>query len=134
MVVASWTFYNRQPYLGSLMCRITHTLTPSPAPNGALLPFVALAVHQRVHTPIECAVLLLEARYPERTGKVVLATATVGARPAAHLGVALGRVALAAPLGARHAHQAAQVATLAAVDGGGSGGGGIRRVLRITNV
>lgn len=69
-------------------------------------------MHQRTDAPIENAVLLLEAEYPERTAEIVLPAAAIRARMTAHLRVALGRVALAAPFRAGHAQQARQIATM----------------------
>lgn len=76
------------------------------------LPFVAATVHQRVDAPVEQSVLRLEAQHPERAGKIVLAAAPVRLRVAAHLDVIPGTPALTAPLGARDAQHAVQIAPL----------------------
>lgn len=62
-------------------------------------------MHQRVHAPIEEAVLGLETHNPEWARFVMLSTAPIGFRVATHLRVLFGRVALAAPFGAGHSQQ-----------------------------
>ena len=75
------------------------------------LPFVALAMHQRVDAPIEQIVLGAEAADPIRTLAVVLATASVSLGVAAHLHVTLGQRSFAAVLGARHYEHTREIAT-----------------------
>lgn len=76
------------------------------------LPFVAFAMHQRTDAPIENAILLLEAEYPERTAEIVLPATAIRPRMAAHLCVAFRCVAFAAPFRAGHAQQTRQIASM----------------------
>lgn len=66
-------------------------------------------MHERVHPPVEQAVLLLEGGYVEGTGGVVYPATPVRSPEPSQLVVLGGRVPLAAPLGARHPHHVQQV-------------------------
>lgn len=66
-------------------------------------------MHERVHSPVEEAVLLLEGGYVEGAGGVVYPAAPVRRTEPSQLVVLGGRVPLAAPLGAGHPHHVQQV-------------------------
>ena len=62
-------------------------------------------MHHRVHPPVVQSPFGLARVDMDWAAKVVLATAPVRAREGAEVLEALGAVALAAPVGAGHAHQ-----------------------------
>lgn len=62
------------------------------------IPFVAFAVHERVHAPIEQIVLGAKPGDPVGTLLIVLSAATIRFRMSSDLRVPLGHVALPAPL------------------------------------
>lgn len=66
-------------------------------------------MHERVHPPVEQAVLLLEGGYVEGAGGVVYPATPVRSAEPSQLVVLGGRVPLAAPLGTGHPHHVQQI-------------------------
>jgi len=76
---------------------------------SSFLPLIAGAVHDGGDAPVEKSVLFLEGADVERAGGVVHAATLVGAAETAQVAEFVGRVALAAPFGARHPQHVHQV-------------------------
>lgn len=66
-------------------------------------------MHERVHPPVEQAVLLLEGRYVEGAGGVVYPATPIRSAETSKLVVLGGRVPLAAPLSAGYPHHVQQI-------------------------